>query len=151
VRQLLCVGGLDVHVLSRRRREGDPLMAARKCPGCGSQMRRGYRAQLIGQDGRVRTAIVCITCDGRGVRVVAERVPPVVASNEKFERSVMLSPFIKKAEGNAKLWGKYAADVATTRFRLDQSTEDIAEIKRGYELRQEIWEAVAHMLKEGRV
>lgn len=74
--------------------------------------------------------------------VVAEKVPPTAPAEPAISRrsvAEVLAPFIKTAKGHA-----------TACYVAANQAKDDPYARARYDLRQEVWEAVIHMLKEQR-
>jgi len=112
------------------------------CAACGNAGVRSTRIATIVGDGPARRGRVCASCAKRGVFIVPV-VRAVVVDTDKAEQKAareVLAPFIKRCEALAKAARK--AGDGTNIMGEELAGENAA--------RADAYEAIAHMLKEGR-
>jgi len=112
------------------------------CAACNKTSVRTTRIATIVGDGPARRGRVCAECAKRGVFIVPV-VRAVVVDTDKAEQKAareVLAPFIKRCESLAK-----ASRAASLRGDPLVGGDDAEQAARA-----EAYEAIAHMLKEGR-
>jgi hypothetical protein len=108
-----------------------------KCAACSREgLRSTTLALILPQCERGR---VCSECERRGVLVVASTVPPVITTEpaERRAQADVLAPFISRLKG-------LAANLKAQAYGADKLDDE----RRSTIV--ETYEAVIHMLKEGR-